>query len=242
LKKLFLRLALIAAALASLGTAITATRVFWLRRHNPRDTSFMALRRAQLRQRHESDRLERTFVPLQRISPWVRCAVVAAEDENFWTHHGFDWAAMRRAAEADVRRGTIRRGGSTITQQLAKNLYLSPSRTLLRKAREGVITFFLELELPKRRILELYLNTIELGRRTYGVEAASRKYFGCSAAALTEEEAARLAAMIPSPRIYDPVRHPERLARRSAAILRLMRSSSVCYSARRAAARSTPAS
>jgi monofunctional glycosyltransferase len=242
LKKLLFRCALLLTAVACVAAGITAAQVFRLRRHNPRETAFMALRRAELRKRHEPDRLEEKFVPLQSISPWARCAVVVAEDENFWSHHGFDWGAMRRAAETDLRRGRIRHGGSTITQQLAKNLYLSPSRSLLRKGREAVITFFLELELPKRRILELYLNTIELGQRTYGIEAASQRYFGHPAAELSEEEAAELAAMIPSPRIYDPIRHADRLARRRAAILRMMRSSPLCYPARRAAAPPGPTS
>ena len=133
-----------------------------------------------------------------------------------------DWAAVRGALANDWKLGRLRHGGSTITQQLAKNLYLSPDRTWWRKLREWAIARSIERALPKRRILELYVNVVEFGPRTYGVEAAARRYFGKPAARLSEMEAATLAAMIPSPRVYDPVRHPARVARRAQRILRSM--------------------
>jgi monofunctional biosynthetic peptidoglycan transglycosylase len=159
---------------------------------------------------------------MSRISPSLQRAVVAAEDARFWSHDGVDWQAIRTAARRDWDRGKISHGGSTITQQLAKNLYLSPARTPWRKLREWAIARRLEKELPKRRILELYLNVVEFGPRTFGAEAAARRYFDKPASALAPSEAATLAAMIPSPRIYDPIRHPGRVERRARRIRRLM--------------------
>jgi monofunctional biosynthetic peptidoglycan transglycosylase len=153
----------------------------------------------------------------------LRLAVVVAKDARFYQHGGIDWEAARASLEKDLEKGSLRSGGSTITQQLAKNLYLSPARTPWRKLREWAIARRLEGSLSKDRILELYLNVVELGRRTYGAEAAARRYFGKSAAALTPLEAATLAAVIPSPRIYDPLRHAARVARRAQRILRWMR-------------------
>jgi monofunctional glycosyltransferase len=161
-------------------------------------------------------------VPLERIAPALQRAVVVAEDARFWEHEGVDWEAVRKVLQEDLKEGGMRRGASTITQQLAKNLYLSSSRTPWRKVREWLIARKLERELSKRRILELYLNVVEFGEHTYGAEAASRRYFGKPASQLTPREAATLAATIPSPRVYDPVRHPARVARRANRILRWM--------------------
>jgi monofunctional biosynthetic peptidoglycan transglycosylase len=183
----------------------------------------MEIRRLALAHAQQSPRLDWIPVPLSRISPWLRRAVVAAEDSRFYQHGGVDWDAVREAAGKDWKRGTLRVGASTITQQLAKNLYLSPSRTPWRKLRELAITHELESKLSKDRILELYLNVVEFGPRTYGVEAAARRYFGKTAASLSAYEAATLAAVIPSPRIYDPVRHPQRVERRARRILQRMR-------------------
>ena len=188
----------------------------------PKTTAFMERRRASLAQSGLSTRLEWRPVAISRISPAMQRAVVVAEDARFWQHKGVDWDAIRTAALHDWDRGRISHGGSTITQQLAKNLYLSPSRTPWRKLRELAIALRLEEELPKRRILELYLNVIEFGPRTYGAEAASIRYFGRPSSALSSSEAATLVAMIPSPRIYDPVRHPKRVERRAARIRRRM--------------------
>jgi monofunctional biosynthetic peptidoglycan transglycosylase len=188
----------------------------------PKTTAFMERRRTSLAQSGLSTRLEWRPVALSRISPAMQRAAIVAEDARFWEHNGVDWGAIRTAALHDWDRGRISHGGSTITQQLAKNLYLSPARTPWRKLRELAIALRLEEELPKRRILELYLNVIEFGPRTYGAEAASIRYFGRPASALSPSEAATLVAMIPSPRIYDPVRHPKRVERRAARIRRRM--------------------
>jgi monofunctional biosynthetic peptidoglycan transglycosylase len=188
----------------------------------PTTTAFMERRRASLAQSGLSSRLEWQPVALSRISPAMQRAAVVAEDAHFWEHNGVDWEAIRTAALHDWDRGRVSHGGSTITQQLAKNLYLSPARTPWRKLRELAIARRLENELSKRRILELYLNVVEFGPRTYGAEAASRRYFGRPAAALSPSEAATLVAMIPSPRIYDPLRHPKRVERRAERIRRRM--------------------
>ena len=188
----------------------------------PRTTAFMERRKAQLAKEGKSDRLEWSPVPLSRIAPEMQRAAVVAEDARFWEHDGVDWEAMRGALQTNLEKGDVKVGGSTITQQLAKNLYLSPARTPWRKLRELVIAHRLERRLSKKRILELYLNVIEFGPRTFGVEAAARRFLGKSASALSREDAAKLAAIIPSPRIYDPVRHPERVARRAQRILRRM--------------------
>jgi monofunctional biosynthetic peptidoglycan transglycosylase len=149
-------------------------------------------------------------------------AVVVAEDARFYEHDGVDWEALRGAVEHNLEKGALKVGGSTITQQLAKNLYLSPARTPWRKLRELAIARRLERRLSKKRILELYLNVIEFGPRTFGVEAASRRYFGKPARELGREESATLAAVIPSPRIFDPQRYPQRVAKRAQRILRWM--------------------
>ncbi len=209
------------------AAALGAAALFWatlpdvrpLAKSWPSTTAFMERRKAALASEGKSTRLEWSPVPLSQIAPDVQRAVVVAEDVRFWEHEGVDWEAMRGAAEKDWEKGKLKVGGSTITQQLAKNLYLSPARTPWRKLRELFIAWRLERELSKKRILELYLNIIELGPRTFGVEAAARRYMGKPARALTREEAATLAAVIPSPRIYDPVRHADRVARRARRIL-----------------------
>jgi len=193
-----------------------------LARHDPPTTAFIERRRAELRREGRSDRIDRTVVPLSRIAPSLRRAVVLTEDQNFYRHHGVDWSATRSAIRTDIGDRRLRLGGSTITQQLAKNLYLSPARTPWRKAREIAIAIEMERLLPKARILELYLNAIEWGDRCYGAEAAARFYFGHSAQALTDRESAILAAMIASPRVFGPGGHSRRLERRAMRILRLM--------------------
>ena len=216
--------------LASLAAALGAAVLFWatlpdvrpLARAWPATTAFMERRKAELARRGESTRLEWTPVPLSRIAPDMQRAVVVAEDARFYEHDGVDWEAMRGAAEKNWEKGKVKVGGSTITQQLAKNLYLSPARTPWRKLRELAIARRLERELSKKRILELYLNVIEFGPRTFGIEAAARRYMGESARDLSREQSATLAAIIPSPRLFDLSRHPDRAARRAARILRWM--------------------
>ena len=188
----------------------------------PRSTAFIERRQAELARAGGDSRIEWTPVPMSRISRSLAQAVVVAEDARFYEHAGVDWDAVRSAVEKDLDRGNLKVGGSTITQQLAKNLYLSPARSPWRKLREWAIARRLERALSKRRILEIYLNVVEFGPRTFGAAAAARRFFRKSAASLTEMEAATLAAVIPSPRIYDPVRHPDRVARRARRILRWM--------------------
>jgi monofunctional biosynthetic peptidoglycan transglycosylase len=208
-----------------LGAALffaTLPDVAALKTQFPRTTAFMELRRRELARTGQGSRLEWIPVPLSKISTGLPLAVVAAEDARFYEHKGVDWEAVRGALDRDWESRNLRHGASTITQQLAKNLYLSPERTVWRKLREWAIARRLETRLTKRRILELYLNVVELGSRTFGAEAAARRYFGKSASNLSDLEAATLAAMIPSPRIYDPVRHPQRVALRARRILRWM--------------------
>lgn len=188
----------------------------------PETTTFMERRKRQLAREGKAASLDWRPVPLSRISPLLMRAVVVAEDARFWKHRGVDWEAVREVFGRDLEEGELRHGASTITQQLAKNLYLSPSRTPWRKLREWAIARRLEKKLPKKRILELYLNVIEFGPRTYGAEAAARRYFGKPAALLSRMEAATLAAIIPSPRLYDQKLYPGRVARRARRILRWM--------------------
>jgi monofunctional biosynthetic peptidoglycan transglycosylase len=217
-------------ALGVCAAIVAALAIFWatlpdvrpLAKDFPATTAFMERRRASLGASGLPTRLEWQPVPISRIAPSMQRAVVAAEDARFWEHGGIDWDAIRTAALHDWDRGRLSHGGSTITQQLAKNLYLSPARTPWRKAKESAIALRLERKLTKRRILELYLNVVEFGPRTYGVEAAARRYFGKPAIALSPTESSTLAAMIPSPRIYDPVRHPKRVERRARRIRRWM--------------------
>ncbi|HSQ92206.1 MAG TPA: monofunctional biosynthetic peptidoglycan transglycosylase, partial [Nitrospiraceae bacterium] len=160
------------------------------------------------------------WVPLSRISPHLSQAVVTAEDASFFTHEGFDWEGIKDAALYNLEAGEFKRGGSTITQQLAKNLYLSSERSLLRKVRESLIARSLEQHLTKERILELYLNVAEWGLGVYGAEAAARHHFKKPSRALTADEAAWLAAILPSPRRYDPLRKTSFLTRRHERILK----------------------
>jgi monofunctional biosynthetic peptidoglycan transglycosylase len=202
--------------------AYVAAFVGWYRYYPPHETAFMAQRMGEARAKNPKARLRYTWVPWERISPYLKRAMIAAEDARFTEHAGFDWEGIRNAIEKNERRGRVVAGGSTITQQLAKNLFLSPERSYVRKAEEAVVTVLLEGLLPKRRILELYLNVIEWGNGVFGAEAAAQRYFGIPAARLSAEQAARLAAMAPSPRLFE--RNPESvyLAGRVATILARM--------------------
>jgi monofunctional biosynthetic peptidoglycan transglycosylase len=180
-----------------------AAMIAWWSTHAPQETAFMAERMQQLRNRNPHAKLRYRFVPYERIATPLKRAMIAAEDAKFVEHEGFDWDGIELALEKNQRRGRIVAGGSTITQQLAKNLFLSGSRSWLRKGEEAVITLLLEAMLDKRRIFELYLNVIEWGSGVFGAEAAAQRYFGVSAAQLSAEQAARLAAMAPNPRYYE---------------------------------------
>ncbi len=180
--------------------AYFAAMIAWWATHPPVATAFMAERMAILRERDPRATLRYRFVSYERIAGTLKRAMIAAEDAKFVDHEGFDWDGIEVALEKNQRRGHIVAGGSTITQQLAKNLFLTGSRSWLRKGEEAVITLMLESMLDKRRIFELYLNVIEWGSGVFGAEAAAQHYFGISAARLSAEQAARLAAMAPNPR------------------------------------------
>ena len=192
----------LAAAIAALHLWFAA-HIYWWRDHPVAETSFMASRMDELRAKNPKAQRKYTWVAYDRISGNLKRAMVAAEDAKFVDHEGFDWDGIQLAMEKNQKKGRVVAGGSTITQQLAKNLFLSPSRSYWRKGEEAVITVMLEAMLPKRRILEIYLNVIEWGGGVFGAEEASRHYFGASAAQLSVEQAARLAAMAPNPRYYE---------------------------------------
>jgi monofunctional biosynthetic peptidoglycan transglycosylase len=195
--------------------------VYWSS-HNPASTAFMDryLEKPGARLRH-------AWVPYSRVSEHLKRAVVAAEDAKFLDHEGFDWEAIQKAIEKNERRGKVVAGASTITQQLAKNLFLSGSRSWMRKAQEAAITWMMEQTLSKRRILELYLNVAEWGEGIFGAEAAARHHFGVPAAALTAEQAAWLAAILPSPRRYERGRQTPYLAGRMLTISSRMDSAQI---------------
>lgn len=202
---------------------VTFPDVAELKSSPPKTTAFMELRKNQLRAQGKSDALEWKWVAYGKISPYLRRAVLVAEDNAFYDHEGVDKEAMKEAFERNWKRGKVTHGGSTITQQLAKNLYLSPSRNPLRKVREYFIARSLEKHLPKKRILEIYLNVVEMGERVYGAEAAARHYFKKSASALTTREAALLAGCLPNPRVMNPGNPNKRLRARQRMILSRMR-------------------
>ncbi|CAK7071184.1 MAG: Biosynthetic peptidoglycan transglycosylase [Desulfovibrio sp.] len=192
-----------------LFTALVGRFAVWppvnaLTAKNPETTAFIEYRQAQWRESGREVTVRRTWVPLGRISRHLRKAVVVAEDSAFWDHDGFDLQGIRNAMERNIARRQFAAGGSTITQQLAKNLYFSPEKSVLRKIQEAIVAKRLEVALSKERILELYLNSVEWGDGVFGAEAAARHYFRVSAANLTERQAATLAAMLPSPLRRNP--------------------------------------
>jgi monofunctional biosynthetic peptidoglycan transglycosylase len=195
--------------------------LYWAK-HNPDSTRTMDIRLAALREKNPAAGLKHIWIDYGRASTHLKRAIIAAEDAKFVGHEGFDWEGMQRALEKNQRRGKVVAGGSTITQQLAKNLFLTGERSLLRKAQEAIITAMLEIALDKRRILEIYLNVVEWGEGVFGAEAAARHYYAVSAAALSPEQAARLAAMLPRPRFYDRNRDSPYLAQYADTILTRM--------------------
>jgi monofunctional glycosyltransferase len=203
-------------------TYLTLPDVRPLRTSNPQTTAFMELRAREARARGHAPRRVQQWMPYARISPALKRAVLVAEDSAFWTHDGLDYGQIKESMEINIERREFVRGASTITQQLAKNLYLSPSKNPLRKLRELLIARRLEAELSKQRILEIYLNVIEWGDGVYGAEAAARTYFRKPASALGAPEAALLAAAIVNPRVLTPASPTARLRRRQQLILRRM--------------------
>jgi len=199
-------------ALFALVQAWFYGHILYWNHYEVRETSFMAQRLKALRATRPNAELKYRWVDYPRISNHLKRAVVAAEDAKFIDHEGFDWEGIQRAIEKNQRKGKAVAGGSTISQQLAKNLFLSGERSYVRKAQEAIITLMLETSMDKRRILEIYLNVAEWGEGVFGAEAAARHYYGVSAAQLDAWQAARLAAMLPRPRYYDRHRQSVYLA------------------------------
>jgi monofunctional biosynthetic peptidoglycan transglycosylase len=201
-------------------------QVAWWNYANPRETAFMTERLAVLREKDPQAALRQTWVSYDDISKSLKLAVVAAEDDRFLDHSGFDWDSMTQALEKNLKRGKTVAGGSTISQQLAKNLFLSSRRSYARKAEEALITVMIEAVWSKKRILEVYLNVAEWGEGIFGAEAAARHYYGISAAQLDAPQAARLAVMLPNPRRYQKNFSP-RLEAHAQRIEKRMRASEV---------------
>ena len=197
-------------------------QIWWWVDHDPGSTSFMRQQKSVLQEKNPALQLEYTWVPYERISLNLKRAIIASEDSHFSAHEGVDWDALQKAYEKNNRKGKTVSGGSTITQQLAKNLFLSGQRSYLRKGQELVIAYMLEFWMDKERIFEIYLNVVEWGSGVFGAEAAARHYFGVPAASLGAAQAARLAVMLPNPRFFDKNRGSAYLARRSSVILRRM--------------------
>lgn len=229
---------------------VTFPNIGKLRTENPVTSSMIEYRLSEAKANGQEPKKYMIWQPIEQISPNLQKAVLAGEDSRFFEHDGFDWEAIEKAWDEAVKEGekeakaegdydpndwippmpNFKRGASTVTQQLAKNLYLSEERNFLRKGREAAITYFLERNLSKKRILEIYLNVIEWGDGIYGAEAAARTYFKKSASQLTPQEAAYLSAMIPSPlNVFNPKKNPKRVVRRQKAILRGLNSVKLAY-------------
>jgi monofunctional glycosyltransferase len=197
-------LVLIAALVASIGLYFIYPDVSKLRKISPKKTSFMEYREKEWQSQGKKKKIVQQWVPLSQIPPYVIKAVLIAEDDKFWSHEGFDYEAMQKAIEKDIKKRKFALGGSTISQQLAKNLYLTPSKNPVRKIKEAILTWRLERNLSKRRIIELYLNCVEWGDGLFGIETAARHYFSKDVSELTAQEAARLAAVLPNPIRFNP--------------------------------------
>lgn len=194
-----------------------------LKRENPRLTAMMKYRLKQWEREGKTPKLRQSWVPLKKISPYLIKAVLIAEDDKFYRHAGFDLEALEKALEKNLQAGKIKYGGSTISQQTAKNLFLSPSKNPVRKIQEAILTFRLERTLSKKRILEIYLNIAEWGEGIFGIEEASRFYYHKSAAGLTPWEAARLSSVLPNPLKYNPLRNSPYVEKRSRLIYYIMK-------------------
>jgi len=201
--------------------------ILWWNWFNPSSSSFMEQRLEVLQERSPEAKLRHKWVPYDKISLNLKRALIAAEDANFMEHEGFDWEAIQKAYEKNLKKGKIVAGGSTISQQLAKNLFLSGRRSSVRKLQEAIITIMIETVMSKQRIFEIYLNSIEWGNAVFGAEAAARHYFNHGAANLDAWEAARLAAMVPKPRYYDRNRDTPWLDAKTNLILERMPSAQV---------------
>ncbi|MEZ0343430.1 MAG: monofunctional biosynthetic peptidoglycan transglycosylase [Caldimicrobium sp.] len=194
-----------------------------LKKENPKITAMMKYRLKQWEKEGKKIKIKQSWVPLKRISPYLIKAVLIAEDDKFYRHSGFDLEAIQKALEKNLKEGKIKYGGSTITQQTAKNLFLSPSKNPIRKIQEAILAYRLEKTLSKRRILEIYLNIAEWGPGIFGIEAASRFYYHKPASTLTPWEVARLAAVLPNPLKYNPLSNSPYIEKRSRLIYFIMK-------------------
>lgn len=224
-KRLFLWLIVLPFLLFVLVQVYFLVQIVWWISHNPSSTSFMRQQESVLQEKNGNFKLKQKWVPYQRISNNLKRAVIASEDDGFSDHEGVDWDSMQKAFEKNKKKGKVVSGGSTITQQLAKNLFLSGDRSYFRKGEELIIAYMLEMCMDKERIFEIYLNVVEWGVGVFGAEAAAQHYYHVSAAALTPLQAARLAVMLPKPRFYDKNTGSAYLQKRSEIILRRMNSS-----------------
>jgi monofunctional biosynthetic peptidoglycan transglycosylase len=227
LRRLAWRVLVLFLGLLLLYFAWVFTHVLWWNFVNPSSSAFMQERLEVLQQANPKAKLHYQWVPYKDISLNLKRAVVAAEDANFMEHEGFDWDAIQKAYEKNIKRGRVVAGGSTISQQLAKNMFLSPKRSAARKIEEAIITVMIETVMSKQRIFEIYLNIIEWGNGVFGCEAAARHYFNTSVARLDAWDAARMAAMIPNPRYYDRNRNTPYLKKKVTLILGRMPSAVV---------------
>ena len=201
--------------------------ICWWINHNPSTSAFMEDRLEVLQEDNPDAVLKHRWVDYKKISPNLKRALIAAEDAKFVDHEGFDWEGIQKAYEKNLKKGKVVAGGSTISQQLAKNLFLSTKRTPWRKAEEAMITVMLEATMSKRRIFEIYLNVIEWGNGIFGAEAAAKYYYHTSAKNLSAEQAAKLAAMVPNPRYYDKHRQAKGLIRKTGIIEARMNSAEI---------------
>jgi monofunctional glycosyltransferase len=212
--------------LALLATDVAMSFVYpgvsVLKKENPQKTAFMQYREKQWAKEGIQKSIIQKWVPLKRISPYLIKAVIIAEDDKFWGHEGFDFEAMQQALEKDIKKRQFKAGGSTISQQLAKNLYLSPSKNPIRKIKEAILTWRMEHALSKRRIVEIYLNVAEWGDGIFGIEAAAKHYYGKHASSLTAQEAARLATVLPNPLVYHVTGDSKYVQNRSERIYKVM--------------------
>ncbi len=199
-----------------------AAHIWWWVDHNPTSSAFMQDRLEAMHEKNPAAELKQKWVSYERISNNLKRALIASEDAKFVDHEGFDWAGIQKAYEKNMKKGKIVAGGSTISQQLAKNLFLSTKRTPWRKGEEAIITLMLENMMEKERIFEIYLNVIEWGNGVFGAEAAASHYYRVSAAQLSPQQAAKLAAMVPNPRYYDKHREAKGLLRKTDIILSRM--------------------
>ena len=227
IKRWFWRGLLLAIVLVVLYQLWIFMHILWWVEHNPSSSAFMRTSLSTLQEENPDAALKHQWVEYQKISRNLKRAVIASEDAKFVGHEGFDWDGIQKAYEKNWQKGKIVAGGSTISQQLAKNLFLSTGRTPWRKLEEAAITWMLERMMSKRRILEIYLNVIEWGNGVFGAEAAARHYYKTSAANLSAGQAAKLAAMIPNPKYYDKHREARGLVRKAGIIESRMRYAAV---------------